>query len=349
MSIWQKMKGWFTEESKRYVLQQIPKDRVDRGYDDAPVAADRAYLRIWLVEMMLSRSTEWFKTYQPAVHALVKLKFADQLVELARVAAPAKDKFAGDQAVLQNYPLLDLVPFRGGTVELDAALVAIEGDDRLGKAITAISGFAGLLSAPLSGALAVATKVKEGADLLFDEDGRVQLAYHNTLGGEGGANALVPGYVAVVLADATKLAGASLSVVGDRLHAGGAPLTGYDHMLLRVEAVPRRDDLHHFTDIEQLRDRAIAAFVRGSNDEGENAFRAALAQVATHPELINADRRALVQALREDVAAYRDAAHGATPLPDSAPPAWAIRVRELGGAADPSPITASELEAWMAP
>lgn len=351
MSIWNRMVGWFTESSTRYVMRPIPKAGVEPAYDDTPAEADRAYLRIWLVEMRLAKSRNWFKDYQPAVHGLARLRYADQQVELARVAAPDKAKFVGDEAVLRNYPLVDLMPFRGGTVELDAALIAVKGGDNLGKAISAVAGFASIVSAPLAGALAVATKIKESADLLFDQDGEVQLAYHNTLGGAGGANKLAPGYIAIVLVEADKFKDEVLSVRNDELciGTGGAarPLTGYDHMLLRIEAVRARDDLQHFTAIAKLRDKAIEAFVNGSNDEGENAFRAALAQVAVHPDLINTDKRSLIAAIREDVEAYRTTAHGAGPVPRGEPDPWAERVKAMRLSDDRAPITSDEMDTWM--
>ncbi len=353
MSIWQKMKSWFSEPTTRYVMHAIPANRIDRPYDPQPLVADKSYVRIWLVEMMLSKSRDWFAGYQPAVHASTRLKFADQKPEITRVAAPSKEKFVGDDAVLKNYALLDLVPFRGGTVEIDAALIAVKGDDGIGKAIAAVAGFADLVAPPLAAALAIATKVKESADLLFDENGQVRLAYHNELGGAGGANSLVPGYIAVVLADAATFDASQLCVRGDQLCWGpnlqaAKPVTGFDHMLIRIESATSRDDLHNFQDVGKLRDQANAAFARGSKEEGENAYRAALATVAVHPELINADRRTVIQAIRDDVALYRDAAHGATPMPDVAPALWADLVSRMKPVKDAAPVTSAELDTWMA-
>jgi hypothetical protein len=356
MSIWQKLKSWFSDTSRPRVLQAIPRERVfftraGAGTGgDAPILADRSYLRVWLVEMRLAKSRNWFKDYQPAVHSTATLQFADRSIELTRVAAPKSDAFAADRAVLRNYPLLDLVPFRGGTLTLDAALIAVKGDDHLARAITALSSFAELVAAPLATALAVADKVKQGADLLLDEDGDVMLGYHNQHGGGGGANTLLPGYVAVVQADARAHDWSRLFVRDDELWFGDGNdvgrISNYDYMLLRVESLASRDDLHHFTDLERLREQTLSAYLRGNTEEGETSLRLAMATIATHPDLINSDRRAVMKALRDEIAEYRDPTRGATPPP--AAPAWAALVEGLPPAKDDAPITAAELDALLA-
>ena len=356
MSIFQKLKSWFTDTTKARVHQAIAPGRVfftqpGAGVGgDAPIVADRSYLRLWLVEMKLAKSRDWFKDYQPAVHTTSTLQFADRTVELTRVAAPDKTAFVGDRAVLRNYPLLDLIPFRGGTLELDAALIAVKGDDHLAKAISAVSGFADLVSAPLSAALAIADKVKQSADLLFDDDGKVELAYHNQYGGGGGANTLVPGYIAVVLADASATDWSQLFVRDDELWWGNGNdvgrVTKHDYMLLRVESLASRDDLHHFTDIARLREQTISAFLKGNDEEGETSFRLAMASIASHPDLINSDRRAVIKSLRDELNEYRNPAHGATP--PIAASLWADKALTIAPVNDSAPITADELDELIA-
>ena len=198
MSLWDKVTSWFEKDGVHFVAHPIPKSLVDVAYDDAAIPADRGYLRVWLVDMFLAKSRKWFRDWQPAVQGRVKLAFADQNVELMRLAAPSSDKFKTDQSVLSNYVLLDLVPFRGGLVEIEVALLALQGADRLGAAISVLAGFADLVVAPLGRTLEVATKVKEGITTLFADSDEVHLAAHNTFGGTGGANQLRAGYLAVI-------------------------------------------------------------------------------------------------------------------------------------------------------
>jgi hypothetical protein len=344
MSIWDRVQRWYADDSARYVVHALPAERVTPPYQAIPAQADRCYLRVWLVEMFLGKSRDWFQDWQPAVTSVVKLRFADREIELARLAAPSRERFGTGKAIVSNYVMVDLVPFRGGLVEIEAALLAMRGKDHLSAAISVIADFAALVAPPLRGALDVAAKVKDSVGKLFDQDGDVHLGFHNTLGGSGGANPLAPGYVAVILARADQLDRDKLAVRGDQLciERGNelVPLTGHDHLLLRIELATTRDDLHNFSDIAELRDDAIQAFLGGDTARGEAQLQAAVARAATHPDLINGDRRALATALRDEVQSYRPTAHGATP---ETPPSWRDFVDVLPRGRDQSPLTFDEL------
>ncbi|TMQ11619.1 MAG: hypothetical protein E6J90_33970 [Deltaproteobacteria bacterium] len=341
MSVWDKLKSWFDQDGVHFISQPIPKAQVDVAYDDAQLVADRGYLRIWLVEMFLTKSRTWFQEWQPAVHGRIKLAFADQSVEIVRLAAPSGDKFRASKAVLSNYVLLDLVPFRGGTVEIEAGLLALRGADRLGTAISVVSGFADLVAPPLAQALEITSKVKDSITKLFGDTDEVHLGVHQTLGGTGGANPLRPGYVAMIRATDRDVERGKLSVKNDTLCDGkGAPLTGVDYMLLRIETAANRDDFQHFSDIAQLRKAAIEAYLTGDTAKGEALVASAIAKIASHPDLINADRRALAKLVRDDIAEYKDGGHGAAPG-DMRP--WDQAVAAFAPVTDHAPVSVAEL------
>ena len=141
MSLWDKIKGWKTQPGMHLVSGRIPVDRVvgEGAKEDGALVANKTYLRIWLVEMFLARSREWFAERHPAVHGLVKLAYADQSgFECARVAAPSKEEFENGRAVLKNYLLLPLVPFRGGTVEVEELYEFVRKGARLWAALTCL-------------------------------------------------------------------------------------------------------------------------------------------------------------------------------------------------------------------
>jgi hypothetical protein len=344
MSLWDKVSSWFKKDGVHFVSHAIPKDLVDVAYDDSPIPADRGYLRIWLVDMFLAKSRKWFTDWHPAVHGRVKLTFADQTVELMRLAAPSSDKFKAEQSALSNYVLLDLAPFRGGLVEIEVALLALEGTDRLGSAISVVAGFADLVVPPLFETLGVASKVKEGITTLFADSDEVHLAAHNTFGGTGGANQLRAGYLAVIRGTDEEIDRSKLSIKNDKLclgdPAGATPLTGVDYILLRFETATARDDFQHFSDLAQLRKDAIQAYLTGDTQKGDMLVGSAIARIATHPDLINADRRALAKLVREEIAEYKDAGNRATP---GEPPTWAQLMGSMKPVADHSPVTMREL------
>ena len=181
MGIWDTMKGWKTQPGMHLVMGRIPKERVtgQGAGDDGALEANKTYLRIWMVEMFLSRSREWFADRHAAVHGVVKLQYGDQKAfECARVATASKKEYETGKSVLKNYLLLPLVPFNGGTVEVDAILVGMKGQDHLARGIEVLADFADLIGTPMSTAVEVAAKVKGGVDKLLG-DGDVRLSYHN--------------------------------------------------------------------------------------------------------------------------------------------------------------------------
>src|SRR5690349_7076664 len=76
--LWDVIKGAADQNAGQYIHEPIPKARTDRDDPDRPLLAQRSYLRLWLCEMFLTKSREWFIDWFPAVHSSVKLKFGDQ-------------------------------------------------------------------------------------------------------------------------------------------------------------------------------------------------------------------------------------------------------------------------------
>lgn len=315
MSIWSTIKQWVNKPSRPLTLRWIEPNNVRPAYEVVSIKADETYIRISLVEMVLAQSRAWFKDIQPTVQALTRCKFADQIVELPRLAAVDGSQYVPDRSVLSNFRLLDLVPFRGNSIELSTALIAVPGDDKLANGIKALSNVASLVSAPLAGAIALADKIRESADFLVGSDAQVHLAYHNTFTAQLGDNQARCGYLAIVGAEPTAL-GAGVLVVDNgqlRLWENNAPRpVGSDYMLLRFEVLASRDDMRNFSDLEKKRAAAIDAFLKDGDEAGDRAYRVALAAILSHPDLTNADRRVLAAELKTECDALRGGAHGAT-------------------------------------
>lgn len=350
MSISQSLKSFLADPSKPHALQPIAGERVFVGgapAGDAGVSlvADRAYLRVRLVGVLLGRSRNWFRDYQPAVHLAARLRFADREASLVRVTAPTREAYARGGALSRNSVLLDLVPFRGGALELEIALLRIKGGDQVGEGVAAVAAASAKVAPPLVGALELAGKVREDAEQLFARGGEVALGCRYQLGANGGGGgALAPGYVAMVRADSGPKDWTLLHVRDEALWWGaleaGRPVVGHEHLLIRIEAVAARDDLHHFRELAELRDRALDAYARGNPGEGAAAYRAAVTAIAGHPELIDRDRRAVIQALRDELARYRAGTSGT-------PASWEALAGSIRPSADGSPITDEELASWF--
>ena len=87
-----------------------------RGLGDTP---QQDYLRIWLSDMFLARDRAWFRDRHPAVHASVRLTFANWPgLEFTAVARPPEGMLGPGER--RDYPLTPLIPYSGGVVELEA-------------------------------------------------------------------------------------------------------------------------------------------------------------------------------------------------------------------------------------
>ena len=342
MSIWSTIKEWSNRPTRPCTIRWIEPNNVRPAYEAVPIKADETYLRISLVEMVLGDSRKWFKDFQPTVQALTRCRFADQTVELPSLAAADAGHYAPNRSVLSNVRLLDLVPFRGNSIELSAALIAVPGDDQLANGIKALANVASLVAAPLSSALALAGKLRESAEVLVGSGAEVHLAYHNTFTAQPGANQARAGYLAMIDADPAALGAAALVVDNDQLRiwANSAPQpVGRDYLLLRFEVLANRDDLRNFSDIEKKRAAAIEAFLKDGDEAGDRAYRTALATILSHTELTNADRRVLAGELKTECDPLRGGGLGAVGLE---PRSWQALVEGLPKGNDHAPVQLAE-------
>lgn len=323
---WAKVRGWINANAQAFVLEQIPPERTDAGESTQSLKAYQSYVQVWLADMFLAKRISWLRTWFPTVHAEVRMPFGDhETVSFARVVRPADDKL-GD-GVRLNYPLTELIPFNGGMIEVETALLGLKGsDDFLAAGVDLLQKFSGLVTPPLGQAIGVTTMLATGArDFLDRASGGVHLALHQTFtsAGGGGANVLRPGYLAVVLATAEQVAPGQFHVRGDRLHLSQPdgepePFTSHDYMLLRIEGREERDDWRT-EEILEARRRSIDALQRGDKATAMEFRGAALAAVLNSSDLTAADQRRIVKALKdewEELASLGLGAVGTAPVDD---------------------------------
>lgn len=304
MSLRETVTGLFRRDASRYLYVPIPADRVVGAQADTEaLVAGRDYFRLWLTEMSLKSDREWFTTWHPAVHSLVRFQFGSRSVDVPNIVGErglnGVDSAHLDRAVSLNYPLTALMPFNGGVVEVTAALLAMQGQDYLKRFINVLGDFAKLVAIPqLSSVLAVAGPVADGIDeLLGGSDGEMHLGLHQSYVHRGGGpNELRPAYYAVVLATEAQVDPASLWVVRDRLRRGPSaercvPFEGYAYLLLRIQKETERDDWEGLTSIMTPFGAAISALGAGHYEDADSYYRAALAATVNSPDLTQADRR----------------------------------------------------------
>jgi len=315
---------WFNNlfEAKKDSIQysMLPPERTrltsGKPTDNTELEAGKHYFRLWLVEMFLANDRKWLTDWFPVVHTAVNIKFGDQRELLTHIAGESFLNQLGRQKpgriVGLNYPLTPLLPFNGGSIELDAGLIGVAGGNSVLAALQILGNFSQLLVVPqLSAALAVAMPLADGvAKFIGATENQMLLGLHQSWASEsGGANVLRAGYFVVIAAD-DKINLQNLFVIDDGLRHGdrietSTPLTGYDYMLFRIESRDERDDWDSLSAIQKPFERAIEMLQSGNIEQANAFIRTAIAAAFTAKELTTkVDRRRVIDQLQQ---AYQDA------------------------------------------
>lgn len=300
MQLWDTIKTWFEDNTKH--MQHVTFADPKSPPEVATIKPEEHYFRLWLCEMFLTQSRAWFTDRYPAVNAQVRLKFGSQEKQpFTRVASPPQNQLG--RGVYINYTLTELLPFNGGTVELEAGLLDLKGENSLMNGIKVLESFSQLVTAPLGQALALAGQVTKGIEQIFGgADGKVHLGFHNTYAskGGGGENEFKPGYIAVIAATEKVLPQSELTVEKDHLLRNGVPLEGFDYILFRVEGRVQRDDMPR--NIDEPFQEALVASETGESEKVKGFRDAAIAAALRSPDLTKTDRRRVIDGIKKGLA-----------------------------------------------
>ncbi len=311
-SLWDRMRGWVQSNAAQLVWTPVPADAAE-----PELKPHDAYFRVWLSEAFLAKDKQWFTNHYPAVHASVRLNFGGEPgATFTTLSRPPEGGLGA--GVYGNYALTSLLPYRGGTVELQAGLTAVEGANALGAAFSVVQDFSSLIGPPLGEALGIAEKVAGGVQRLLDagqDDVLLGLHQQYASAGGGGAHVLRPGYWALVRATEREVRPADLRVEGDRLRLasgnGTKPLEGHDYILLRIEGRTERDDWR-FRRFEDLIAKALEANFT-DNQDGYTAYRnAVLLEIFSSPDLTKPDAVRVATAVKRELGEAVSAGLGAT-------------------------------------
>jgi hypothetical protein len=305
------LSDWFSQlcshQSVHYTAAAVSSDS-----DPVVLQAGQHYIRLRLAEMYLKDDRKLFRSYVPVVSSVVSLQFgSNSAQQLADVAGPLSLNLSEDvlgRGVETNYHLTNLVPYKGGTVSVSAALLAYESKDYFSSFLKLANGVAGILTTgQLSSYLKVADTAVSGIqDLLDGADKEVYLVYHNEYGGSdsSGGVSLKSGYTAVIGADKTSFDTSKLYVKDSSLLYGNTkdnaqPLTGYDYMLLAVESAVARDDFREFAGYSTMLSSALE---KGITDQaaGETIIESEMIAVFKSDDLTYVDKTRVAAALKAE-------------------------------------------------
>ena len=309
MGIVDSLKRLWSKDSVHYTVAVLPDANVLPAFPSADIEAERHYFRIWLAEMFLKDDRRLFREYVPVVHSAVTLTYGTLTKELPYVAGPHNLNLASElgEGVQLDHRLTNLLPFRGGAVDVATALVAYKEKDFFQGFVSVLNDVSGLLNAGQLGSyLKFAETAVDGIQTLLGAgDKDIHLLFFRGFGGTSptGGHTLRSGYTAVIKANANKFDKTKLFVNDSRLLYGNTmqtaqPLTGYDYLLLRFERTESRDDAMSFEEFAKLLQTAIR---EGHQDRarGDSVIKAAEVLVWESTDLTLDDRFRVAKAITD--------------------------------------------------
>ena len=321
MSVWDSITTIFRSQAQHLEYVMLDPQQVSPApADTAAVAAGDGYFRLWAEQMFLKMDRDWFQTWYPVVQSVTTFRFGSPAadVELAQVAGPDRlrdvDQAHLDRVVTLQLPLTPLVPFNGGTVQIEAGLMKMQASDMVQRFLSVVGGFSSLVAVPqLSTALNVASAVSKGVEQLLGVSGnQMALGYQQTFvsAGGGGSNDLRPCYIAIINAAGGTYPAAQLWVKDGNLltgasQAGAQPLAGVDYMLLRIETRKARDDWKSLSSINDPYMQAMDALDQVDDSgnprvaDADVFIRSAVVAVRHSPDLTDTDRNQVMRAIRD--------------------------------------------------
>ena len=310
MSLWDTLTGWIDKDREQFTYVRIDPSHVEaeRPVVARSLEAGTHYIRLRLANMYLKKETQWFSSWYPAVHSVVRFNFGDQTIEVPNIADATRvgmQQTARGDIIARNFMLTPTVPFNGGIVSLSAGLFALQGQNYLARFLKTLGNFAALLNIPqFSQALNLAQPLALGIQELFGpESAHLHLGLHDSFA-EGELKA---GYIAAVRTPRSRLDANELWVVNDELCRGkslaearDASFEESDYMLFRVELFDKRDDWESLTSIQEPFQEAIKALHNpDSKKQAPQYMRTALLKAAQSPDLTSVDKRRVVERLIE--------------------------------------------------
>ena len=168
MSVFDKVLDWFKDSFQRDAAHRLAPLIAD---GTGTIKANEHYFRLWLDQMFLTDEKTWFTDWHPAVHSAVTMEFGGQTQVISRIAGASalKDVDSNhlNRVISLSTKLTDLMPFRGGEVRINAALLAMQGKNSVKQLIDVLGEISTKLAVPqLSMALDIAKPLAQGVSAL---------------------------------------------------------------------------------------------------------------------------------------------------------------------------------------
>jgi hypothetical protein len=295
---WRRVQSWFVANAEHVTVVFIP------APDAEPLLPNAGYLRLWAAEGFLAQRRTWGVDRFPALHGGVSLNVLGGALATFTTFARPPDAWETPGAQL-DFRITTLLPYTGGTVELEAALYRASSDGPLGTAVQLIGALTPLMGPPLATAAVVADRVSDGLDtvLAAGRDEPVLGVHWSMVAAGGGGSMLRPGHLVVIGASQEQLGGVPV-IQNGRLHLRTRrevrQLTGVDYLVLWMECRAERDDWR-LPELDALIRAAGEDLIRGYTDSFAERRTEAIARAWNSADLIPQDRRRVALLVKEEL------------------------------------------------
>lgn len=309
--MWRRVQSWFVANAEHVTVVFIPTD------DGEPLLPNAGYVRLWVSEGFLAQQRTWGTDRFPALHGGASLNVLGSSPATFTTFTRPPQAWTTPGAQL-DFRITTLLPYAGGTIELEAALYQASSNGPLGTAVELLSGLASLMGPPLATAAAVADKISDGLDTVLAAAGdQPVLGVHWSMVAAGGdGNVLRPGHLAVIATPPHQLGGTPVIQNGGlhlRTERHLQQLTGVDYLVLRVECRTERDDWR-LPELDALIRAAGEDLIRGLQASFAERRTEAIARAWNSADLTPPDRRRVALLVKEELDALGQL--GAVPQPE---------------------------------
>jgi hypothetical protein len=258
-----------------------------------PVVPDKNYFEVRIDSMRLTHSRVGFKKFHAAVHSFFTYTHTESgRVEMQSLTSPKKlqelDKAGLANVLIMNQTVLGPVPYRGGTLQLEMGLFAVEADD-VGKSflsfVSEVSDVAGV--SYLKSALPILGLVKSGVDLLLGTNKATSLE----VGVADEMKSPQAGTYILIADDKSKINQKEFSLDSDkRLLINKEPYTDANYFVYSVDVSTARSDWAKIPDLRDSYNAVMVALRDRRPEKDVNTLLDSLRVMCiTTPDLLAAD------------------------------------------------------------